>query len=99
MSFDADEVRKRLEKIPISRLKELMATNVITGRRKKAIAQLIIDEKEPEAATEQKAPPDEIVIGVRDIAREHIKWIIVGAGIAVVAVMVTVMVVVAETFK
>ena len=98
MSFDADEVRKRLEKIPIPRLKELIATNVITGRRK-SIAQLMIDESEPEVAAERKAPPEEIAVEVRDNARRHIKWITVGAGIAVVAMMVTAMVALAETFN
>ena len=98
MSFDADEVRKRLEKIPIPRLKELIATNVITGRRK-SIAQFMIDEREPKAAVERKAPPEEIAVEVRGNARRHIKWITVGAGIAVVAMMVTAMVALAETFN
>ena len=98
MSFDADEVRKRLAKIPIPRLKELIATNVIIGRRK-SIAQLMIDESEPKAAAERKAPPEEIAVEVRGNARQHIKWITAGAGIAVVAMMVTAMVAIAETFN
>ena len=98
MSFDADEARERLEKIPIPRLKELIATNVITGRRL-SIAQLMIEEREPKAEVERKAPPEEIAVEVRGNARRHIKWITVGAGIAVIAMMVTAMVAIAETFN